>query len=227
MLIRYLPLLAGLVPIVGVTAAYWLGVRAGVVPDCVPYLDGCTSISSTGRHLPGSLAFRAALFPQAAVLLFVWWFTATWLRATGNARYARAILVAGSISALALILYVTFLGSKVPFYEFMRRFGIYLYFLGVGVAQLLTSLSLQSSRMRNALLSVALIPWIIGIANLVQKEVLPQPNNVENRIEWWAALAMQIWFVLLHLRWRDVGFQVVVTDRGDSTTPGSLPPKDP
>ncbi|MEL7187801.1 MAG: hypothetical protein AAFN50_15425 [Pseudomonadota bacterium] len=74
MMVRWLPLIAGLVPLIGVTSAYLLGTHADVLPKCIPYLDGCTSISATGRYLPGSLLFKAALFPQAAVLAFVWWF---------------------------------------------------------------------------------------------------------------------------------------------------------
>ena len=68
MLIRWLPLLAGLLPFLAVNLAYWIGVRNDVLPSCFPYIDGCTSISSTGRHPPGNLLFRAVHLPEGVLL---------------------------------------------------------------------------------------------------------------------------------------------------------------
>ncbi len=211
MLVRLLPLIAGVVPIAGVSYAYWLGTQTGVLPGCIPYLEGCTSISSTGRHMPGALPFRASLFPQAAFLMFIWWFAALWVRALERARYAQVIVIAGATGAVALIVYVTFLGTTAPFYEFMRQVGIYFYFLGTVVAQTLVTLSLDSSRLRNAMLIVVAAPWAMGIANFVQKTLLVEPNNIENRVEWVVALLMQTWFVLLYLYWRRYDWDVKVT----------------
>ena len=211
MLFRVLPLIAGIVPVAGVSLAYWLGVRAEVLPDCIPYLDGCTSISSTGRHMPGSLPFRASLYPQAAFLMFVWWTASAWLSSQGRARYANAIQFAGLTGAVALIVYVTFLGTKTEFYEIMRQFGIYLYFLGTVVAQTLFTLAIERGAVRNAMGILIASPWVLGIANLLQKELLTTPNNFENRIEWIVALAMQLWFVLLFRLWTRSGFRVSVT----------------
>ena len=211
MLFRLLPLIVAIVPLIGVTAAYWLGVRAGVLPDCIPYLDGCTSISATGRYMPGSLPFRAALFPQAAFLIFLWWSAAAWLRAYGHTRYTIPMQVAGIVGGIALIIYVTFLGTKTEFYEIMRRFGIYLYFLGIVVAQVLFTLAIHPSKIRTAMIAVVLAPWIFGIGNLIQKALITTPNNIENRAEWIVALLMQIWFFLLYLLWRREGIVVRVS----------------
>lgn len=219
MLVRWLPLIAALGPLIGVHTAYVLGVQADVLPTCIPYIDGCTSISATGRYTPGSLPFKATLFPQAAILAFLWWFAASWLRSLNKGRYARAIVVVGLIGALALIIYLMFLGTKAPFYEFMRRFGIYLYFLGTALAQLLFTLSLDEGRMKKTMLGVILFPWVIGIINLVQKVVISNPDNIENVIEWWASLAMQVWLILLYVLWRRDGIEVTL--RAGST---NVPP---
>ena len=213
MLFRVLPLIVGLVPFIGVSAAYSLGVRAGAIPDCIPYIDGCTSISSTGRYMPGSLPFRAALFPQAAFLIFLWWSAAAWLRAQDRGRYSAAIQFSGITGGVALIVYVTFLGTRTEFYEVMRQFGIYLYFLGIVVAQVLFTLAIRPSRIRTAMIAVVSAPWMFGIGNLVQKAVIETENNIENRIEWIVALLMQAWFLLLYLLWRREGIQVRVTAR--------------
>jgi hypothetical protein len=65
MLIRWLPLIAGIVPFVGIHVCYVIAVKYGVLPACIPYVDGCTSISATGRYPPASFLFRAIELPVA------------------------------------------------------------------------------------------------------------------------------------------------------------------
>ncbi|NNF40835.1 MAG: hypothetical protein HKN64_05610 [Woeseiaceae bacterium] len=222
MFIRSLPLLAGVLPVVGVTLAYGLGVHHAVLPSCLPLLDGCTSISATGRYLPGSLLFRAVMLPQSVVLVFVWYFSARWLRElVPENRAAPVILIAGLVGALALVLYVSLLGTKAPLYEFMRRFGIYFYFLGTAVAQVALATSLWRYANRNVrdalrwiaagMLLLCSLPFFLGVLNIVLKSVLADADLVENRIEWTAALLMQAYFVLLHRAWVESRFEVAVT----------------
>ncbi len=214
-MIRALPIIVGVLPLIGVFAAYWLNVRADLLPSCMPFLDGCTSISATGRYMPGSMPFRAALLPQAAFLSIFWWLSTEWLRSVSpTARNRTVIRISGVVGATALVLYVSFLGTKQPFYEFMRHFGIYVYFLGTVLSQALLTLSMPRSRMRSAMLWVIGTPFGLGLLNVAQKMLLGEPNNIQNRIEWIVALLMQIWFVLLYFAWRKTGFELTVrTDR--------------
>ena len=208
-MIRALPLFVGLSPVLGITAAYWLNAGAGLLPSCMPLLDGCTSISSTGRYMPGSLIFRAVLIPQAALLVVLWWISIGWLKSiSGVARGHKAILICGVVGAVALFLYVIFLGTTQAFYEFMRRFGVYFYFLGTALSQIILTWSMPNSRLRSIMLLVIGTPFILGVINLLQKAVLSNPNNIENRIEWIAAVMMQVWFVLLYFAWRKSGTAV-------------------
>ena len=210
-MIRALPLIVGIAPIIGVTIAYWLGSRNGVLPDCIPLLEGCTSISATGRYLPGSLVFKAILLPQAAFLLVLWWFAVEWLREVSpGARRHVLVLAFGAVGAAALVVYVTFLGTRMPFYEFMRRFGIYLYFLGTALAQLQLTIMMPRLSLRKSMLWVIALPFLFGIANLAQKALFDDTDLQENRIEWIAALLMQSWFVLLYFAWRATGLTVTV-----------------
>jgi hypothetical protein len=202
-MIRALPLFVGLSPVLGITAAYWLNVDAGTLPSCMPFLDGCTSISATGRYLPGSLVFRAVLLPQAALLVVLWWISTGWLKSLSHgAKGRKSILIFGAVGAVALIIYVSFLGTTQVFYEFMRRFGIYFYFLGTALAQFILTWSMPTSRLRSVMLVVVGTPFILGVINLLQKTILADPNNIENSIEWIAAFLMQVWFVLLYFAWR-------------------------
>jgi len=162
------------------------------------------------------------MLPQSVLLALFWLFSAAWLRslaeATGRTdRHAgRAIGALGIGGALCLILYVTFLGTTEPFYEFMRRFGVYLYFLLTVLAQLglavqvrPLALTLANDRLRllaNCQLGLAIVPFLMGILNLVLKSVLADPGPAENVIEWLFALLMQAWFVLAWLTWRTTDF---------------------
>ncbi|MGI9248611.1 MAG: hypothetical protein ACR2QI_06320, partial [Woeseiaceae bacterium] len=192
-----------------------------VLPSCIPYLDGCTSVSATGRYMPGSLVFRSVMLPQSVLLLFLWYLSAQWLRAIApSSRAPGAIVVAGVAGALALVLYVTFLGTKAPFYEFMRRFGIYFYFLGTATAQLTLAIALLGHAKRTATssmrrLAIAMLwlcgmPFALGVLNLVLKAVLDNPDFAENRIEWNSALLMQGYFIVLYVAWRTTRFSVIV-----------------
>ena len=211
MVIRALLIITALGPIVGINLAYWIGVNADVLPSCFPYFDGCTSISSTGRYAPGDRLFRAIMLPQAALLAMTWYFAVLWQRSLSPARHAgNAVLFFGLMGAAALVLYVTYLGTKEPFYELMRRFGIYLYFIGTVFAQMILTLALRRSPVRQAMLWIVAVPWVLGLLNFAQKSLRAEPDRMENAIEWIVSLLMQIWFLLLYLGWRRTGFRISV-----------------
>ena len=210
MLIRGLPLLVALAPIIGINVAYWIGVDNGVLPSCIPYIDGCTSISSTGRYPPGDRLFRAVMLPQAVFLVFTWYFTVLWLRVTRpDSRAPTTILSAGLIGALALVIYVSYLASNDPFYEIMRRYGIYFYFVGTVVAQIAATVAMDRSPLRTRLAWLLAAPFVLGIYNFFQKAFLGDSGTVENTIEWIVSLLMQLWFIGLYAAWRRSRFALV------------------
>lgn len=218
---RYLPLAAGVLPLFAATGAHWLGVNAGHLPACIPYLEGCTSISATGRHAPGSFLFKAVQMPYAIVLVVVWVLTLDWLNTLSrqpSTLRARLILVFGIAGAAALLVYTSFLGTSEPFYEFMRRFGIYVYFAGTVFAQLLVSVGLRIGSLGSWMRRVAMLPFVLGILNLVLKSLLDDPDTAENRIEWIAALGMQAWFVLLYVAFRRTALDVAITSGSPSAS---------
>ena len=214
MFIRGLPLITAIVPFLGINIAYWIGVEYGNLPSCNPYLDGCTSISATGRYPPGDRLFRAVMLPHSAWLVLTWYFAAHWLRSVKpGTRADTTILISGVVGAIALIIYISYLASNDPFYEIMRRYGIYFYFLGTAIAQMGLTLSLQRSPLQRAMFWVIVTPFGLGLLNFAQKAVLSPLNNFENRIEWISTMLMQVWFVLLYLVWRRSRIDILV--RGD------------
>jgi hypothetical protein len=215
-LLLWLPFIAGVLPLIAMFGAFALGVAFEVLPNCNPIIDGCRSISATGRKPPGSFLFRAIMLPHGIVLGFVWYLSVLWLcklePAPRNATCS-LILVAGLINVVALIVYVTFLGTTEPVYEFMRRTGIYFGFLGMAVAQLAIAFVLLRTELRSlakAMLTIGAVVFVLGVLNLVLKSVLDDPDAAENRIEWIATIIMQAWFFILFVAWRrtDAKFSV-------------------
>jgi hypothetical protein len=205
MLTRALPLVIALLPLCAVTGAYSLAAANGLVPACNPFLEGCTSISATGRYVPASYVFKPAHLVQSALLVMLWMRLPREL--PDRTRYPEAARISGLVAAVALVIYTLTLGSQTPLYEFMRRFGIYFFFAGTLLAQLLAALAYRDAarakprgrrRLPNAMLVMALVPLLLGIINFAGKAVLVDPDAMENRIEWSAALIMQSWFLLLY-----------------------------
>lgn len=224
--IRFLPLITGLMPIIGIHACYLIAASAQRIPVCIPYFAGCTSISATGRYPPASYLFKAVMLPEAVLLLLFWICCAAWLRkleATPGSRWSHQSIrlnLLGGGGALALILYVTFLGTHEPFYEFMRRFGIYLFFLLTILAQLDLSLRIRRYarkarnrpllRLSRLLLGLVALPFFLGLLNLSLKAIVADADQTENIIEWIAVLIMQSHIVLTYFAWRATGFDVEV-----------------
>lgn len=222
MLLRSVPLITGLLPIIAIHVSLLLAINAGAVPACNPYLEGCTSISATGRYAPGSFVFKPAMTLEVVFMICYWLLNVAWLRtlyrenqsSSGNPGRLTGIL--GCTGALFLVVYVTFLGSQEPVYEFMRRFGVYVYFGCSVIAQLtLVHHVSQASRIvgdsRLAAIALAqrllaLVPFVLGVLNLVLKSVLENARPAENIIEWIFALLMHCYFVLTYFGWRQTGF---------------------
>jgi hypothetical protein len=223
MMLRTLPLLAGLIPIAAVFSSYWIAVGTGNVPSCNPFLEGCTSVSATGRYAPASYLFKGAMLPQSIILSCYWLFNVAWLRAltitAGHVpRNTFAIGTFGVTGSLFLILYVTFLGSQEPFYEFMRRYGVYMYFLLNVIAQIVLAskvlpvarqLGMQRlARLTKLQLLLAWFPFALGALNLVLKATLEDSGPAENRIEWIFAMQMQLYFIVSYFSWKQTHFGI-------------------
>lgn len=218
--LHVVPLIAGLLPVVAVGLSYVIASSLDVIPSCIPFVHGCTSISATGRYPPTSFLFRATMLPESVLLLVYWLLSVAWLR---SLRRDAGLPATGGLwvgwlgagASVALVLYVTFLGTHEPFYEFMRRFGIYLYFLFTIVAQIvlaraLLKLPLEAGlrRLARVQLGLALLPFALGALNTTLKATLADPDPVENVIEWNVALLMQVYVVLSWIGWRRSGFAV-------------------
>ena len=70
MLVRILPLVTGFLPIIGIHVSLVVSMTLGPIEPCFPYIDGCASISATGRYEPASFIFKPAMMSSWRVRIW-------------------------------------------------------------------------------------------------------------------------------------------------------------
>jgi hypothetical protein len=218
-----LALLAALLPAAAALLALWLAVRAGGVPACNPFIEGCVSISRAARHDLPNHVFRALMLPAATLQGLVWVLTASWLRAgLGSTARLRALAPLGLTAAAALVLYVSFLGTEGPIYRGLRQYGTVVYFgftclclllAGDAMMRLAASRRVLLPRALPAALSMlAALLVALGLVNALVAVLFGEPlkGRIENVTEWWGALVFVLGFAALALVWRRLGLRVTI-----------------
>jgi hypothetical protein len=217
----WLPFACAAIPFLATHLAWWLSLQEGYIPPCLPYLEGCTSISRAARHGLGNHLFRLLMLPTALLQALFWWSAAAWVRRQAPGRgEGAAIAWVGSGAALALAVYATFLGSEGQTYEWMRRYGINFYF-GLGfIAQLLLIRCLPalglSERVQRAAVALSLGMLMLGLGNLAARFSLPERDlrdAIENALEWNLGLLLTGWFLLAAHAFRQAGIGLALTVR--------------
>lgn len=209
-----LPAAIAVVFLLGTHAAWALSVHAGIVPGCVPYLEGCTSISRAAREGDGNHLFRLLMLPNALAIGLHWWLSARWLAMGGAA--GRTVLNAGVVAAVALAVYVTFLGSDGEVYRFLRRYGVVVFFGASFLAQVAFLRACDARlaavpRTRRALQGVCALMLLLGVAHVVALAAVGGSafqDRFENALEWWLGLGLVAWFLVHAVLWRVTGYRL-------------------
>jgi hypothetical protein len=205
------PLLVALVPFFAAHLAYAISIQAGHVPSCVPYLEGCTSISRAARHGLGNHLFRLLMLPSALLLTLHWLSVRGWLREThGDPAAGRSLLFLGPFAGLALATYVAFLGTEGDIYRWLRQNGAQLYFASVYIAQLVFVHRYRQTPdhrrgIVTAMLAIALAMLALGIGYTAVANTMGDPelkDRMENLLEWHIGLLMTAWYLLQTAIWR-------------------------
>lgn len=191
------------VPIMTVVICTTWSMKAGLIEPCMPFIDGCTSISRACRQRPVLYLFRTFMLPCSLLLFFFWWQEKSRLvEVVPEKKLLRRIAITlALIGAIFLVPYVVFLGTSGPVYEFLRRIGIYFFFAGTGIAQCIVTLGMETgvthrdeNRLRAIRRVLVIVMLALGPLNLILKAMLMDPDAAENVIEWWFALALFLWF---------------------------------
>lgn len=211
----WLPLAVAVVPAVVTHAALALSIAHGHIPACVPYLEGCTSISRAARHGVANSLFQSVMLPMALAHAFNWWLAARALASVlPGSRAVRALRPLGLVAAVALATYTVALGTEGDFYRWMRRFGIIFYFGCTYLAQLAFQSALARVEPRPGLAqqgmrAILLALLAMGLASTAVTHAVPDEdfkNAIENILEWHLGALMTAWFLLMAgvvRGWRD------------------------
>ncbi len=221
--LAWIALAAGLLPVVVVHTCYVVSAQAGLIPGCIPYVSGCTSISAAGRYGAAYFIFKGGMIPAAVIMAAYWVLCRRWLLSlgAGDSAVVKAMVLLGVISAAFLVLYTVYLGSKGDFYNLMRRYGVNIH-LSFGVlAQML--LARELARLPVAL-RTAMPRWIVngklltvgillalGLASIPVGNFIPDKDRGENVIEWLFAALMAGYYLLTACAWQATDFRAALS----------------
>ena len=199
------PLAAALIPLVATHIAYLLSIAEGHVPVCLPYWDGCTSISRAARHGSGNLVFKLLMLPCALVQARLWW-----LAAQTQSSGAGSLRMLGIFAALALACYVSFLGVEAEYTRWLRRYGALLYFASTFLAQIIFVRGCwQDEGIRpwplRLMLGACVLLLILGLSSTAVTILTTDPalkDRLENAIEWQLGALFTVWFLAMAWLWR-------------------------
>ena len=213
---RIIALSIVLLPLLASNGAFLLSAYQGYVAWCMPYIDGCTTISQAGRSGNTIFYYRALVFPYGVFLLLFWVYAKEWLGYLyGNATTAaRVICWLGVVGSVALLVYIDFLGTTGEVNRFMRRIGAMLYFTLIPLAQsLLLYQHYKVRRMRPetsinpTVLQYQLVITLLMLTIAVVSVLLVATGNnsyeVENIVEWNFSLLINLYSAGMIMLWRD------------------------
>lgn len=211
------PLLIAATLVVAVHLAWWLSLRAGHVEPCIPYLQGCTTISRAARHGLGNQLFRLLVLPCASLIAIHWWLAGRWLALHGSgAGRWRAVVAAGLVAAIALAVYATFLGSEGEIYRFLRRNGVIVFFGAGYLAQVLFLYRLGlpdriGRRILPAMRLICVAMLALGVVHVAALAAIggsDLQDRLENALEWHLGVLLVGWFLLQAWLWYRSGYAI-------------------
>ncbi len=213
---RSLALIITILPLLTTNGVYLLSAYQGFIPWCIPYIDGCTTISQAARSGNSIFIYRASMIVYGVLLIGFWIYAQQWLNLLygHTTKIARIILWLGIVGALFLIIYIDFLGTTGEVNRFMRRYGIMIFFTFTPLAQILMLEqhhhilpSLPDDAIKPGVLKfqllVLLLMLIIAIISTTLEATQIKTYESENIVEWNFSLLMNMYFLGIIFIWKD------------------------
>ncbi len=223
---RMLAIIITILPLLVTNGVYLLSAYEGLIPWCIPYIDGCTTISRAARSGNSIYIFRATMMAYSVLLIWFWIYAQQWLNLLYGytTKASRIILWLGIVSALFLVLYIDYLGTTGEINRFMRRYGIMIFFTFTPLAQLLLlkqhyrilqSVHDGSKRpdpIKPAVLQYQLIVLLLMLLTGIISIVLDATNNKtdasQNIVEWNFSLLLNLYFVGMIYMWKNYRYHL-------------------
>ena len=213
-------LVAVVLPFLTMAASYGLSVMDGHLPLCIPYLEGCTTITATGIYYPAAYIFRAGMISAAVVFILWWYCVRAWLESVGHPQHhpwIHRIVTLAVIASMLLVASIAVLGEHMEpssEHRFLWRFHTVtagLFFLVTSVCQILMTwrmrqlqeaLSIKFSRIASKQI-LAVLQLLLLAAFMIILLLGLKSDGVEEIFEWWLASFSALYFYTTFHDWRD------------------------
>src|SRR5690625_587765 len=113
---------SALIPLITMHLCYVVSAHADIVPWCLPWFEGCTSISRASRSEAAYFIFKGAMLPAVVHIMLYWWCNRLWITQLGGK--ARGWWWLGIVAAGLLILYTVAFGHMGESYHWLLLFGV-------------------------------------------------------------------------------------------------------
>ena len=209
-----IPFVLGVLAIIAGNVSFILSVNEGFVETCFPYFEGCTSISKTGRQGLSFIVFKLIILPVMTLLSIYWLLSYNLIKNSIEVHKLtlKIMITSGVIGSIFGIIYASFLGSEGNIYQLLRRFGIYFFFLGTYLSQVLeVYLLFRSKKNHNSiyLKIMKFLSYLIGLVNVFSIPIyglIEEDDWLENVLEWNITLLIFIYFILVSLFWKEKNY---------------------
>ena len=205
-----------ILPLLASNGAFLLSAQAGSVPWCLPYLDGCSTISQAGRSGDTIFYYRALVFPYAVLLMLFWLYSVKWLDSLHGYRTKAAHVTfwLGLAGSIGLLVYIDYLGTTGEVNELLRRTGAALYFVLIPLAQtVMLYLHYQVLRkvpdntidpgvLRYQLI-IVLLMLMIAVASIILVAMEKDSYEIQNIVEWNFSLLINLYSAGMIFLWKD------------------------
>lgn len=187
-------LLISFLPFVAIHLSLYLSFQDGLLISCNPYVEGCYSISKVARQPSSIIFFKVTLSISALLLFFIW-------EKIFKSDLYKTHIFFGKLGSISLIIYIIALGNDGFLYEFMRRFGVFIFYMITLYLQWIytfaqTKLLVLSTHRVLFLKILAYLQIMIFIFSLPFFLIIKNDGYIENIIEWWVSLTITIWFFI-------------------------------
>ena len=213
---RTLAILITVFPLLASNGAFLLSASEGLISWCMPYIDGCTTISNAGRSGDTIFYYRALVFPYSVLLVLFWLYSKKWLDILNghSTKAALSMMWLGVIGSIGLLIYIDFLGTTGEINSLMRRMGAALYFMLIPLAQCLMLYqhykllrnkpdALINSKVLQYQLVIVLLMTIIAVASIFIVVTGNDTSEIENIVEWNFSLLVNLYSAGMILIWKD------------------------
>ncbi|MCG8393014.1 MAG: hypothetical protein MI745_08015 [Pseudomonadales bacterium] len=197
-----------LLPLVTMHVCYLLSASEQLIPWCLPWFEGCSSISRASRSGTAYFVFKGMMLPACVLMVLFWLGNRYWLHQQGVA--PRVWWWLGMGSAVLLALYTVVLGHIGETFHLLRRIGVTGFFGLTYLAQLGLSSSLRQGlwpRWGQRLLMLCGFTLLVGIASVILGAIWPEwYDTMEDGFEWSLAVLINVHSLLVAWLWQRSGF---------------------